>query len=42
MELNLDARIFSPTSPTAEVIVWGVSKNLLRYNGNGTVLRRFS
>lgn len=42
MELALDARIFSPTSPTAEIIVFGEAYNLIRYNGNGTILRRFS
>lgn len=41
MECALDARIFSPESPTAELLVWGRSKNLLRYR-KGTLLRRFT
>lgn len=42
MELTLDARIFSSESPTAEVVVYGRARNLIRYNGNGTILRRFT
>jgi hypothetical protein len=41
LELALDSRIFSPESPTAEAIVYGRAKNLLRYN-KGTLLRRFT
>jgi hypothetical protein len=42
LEISLDARIFSPESPTAEIIVYGRAKNLLRYSGKGTLLRRFT
>jgi hypothetical protein len=42
LEISLDARIFSPESPTAEVIVYARAKNLLRFSGKGTMLRRFT
>ena len=42
LEVSLDARIFSSESPTAEVIVYARAKNLLRYSGKGTMLRRFT
>ena len=42
LEISLDARIFSPESPTAEIIVYARAKNLLRYSGKGTLLRRFT
>ena len=41
IEVALDARIFSPESPTAEIIVYGCSKNLLRFS-KGSMLRRFT
>jgi hypothetical protein len=41
LDVSLDARIFSPESPTAEIIVYARAKNLLRYKG-GTLLRRFT
>lgn len=41
LDVALDARIFSPESPTAEIIVYARAKNLLRYKG-GTLLRRFT
>jgi hypothetical protein len=41
LECALDARIFSPESPTAEVIVYGRAWNLLRFR-QGTLLRRFT
>jgi hypothetical protein len=42
LEVSLDSRIFSPSSPTAEIIVYARAKNLLRYSGKGTLLRRFT
>lgn len=41
LDVALDARIFSPESPTAEVVVYGKSRNLLRFT-KGTLLRRFT
>ena len=41
IEAELDARIFSPESPTAELLVYARATNLLRFTG-GTLLRRFT
>lgn len=29
--MNLDPRIFTPTCPTADIVLYGRNKNLLRY-----------
>jgi hypothetical protein len=31
IEMNLDPRIFTPTCPTADIVLYGRNKNLLRY-----------
>lgn len=41
LDVMLDARIFSPESPTAEVIAYGRANNILRYREH-SLLRRFT
>jgi len=41
LELNLDPRIFTQTEPTAEVYVYGINKNILRYKF-GMLTKKFA
>ena len=41
LEINLDPRIFTPEEPTAEVFVYGINKNVLRYKF-GMLTKKFA
>ena len=41
LEINLDPRIFTQSEPTAEIYVYGVNKNILRYKF-GMLTKKFA
>jgi hypothetical protein len=41
IEMSIDARIFTPENPTAEILVYARAKNSLRYK-QGVIVRKFT